>query len=347
MQKQEFLSKWLEIIKNSSAIMLEKQNFVNSLLKSIRNCSPRHTYDIAWMRAMLDILEKDEASPGKGGIMIDLHLTAARMISYYWDQTAFFELVQGPNPARQPDLIARTGELIKSYYRTIGIDGPVPFEKARFNTRLRGELEELVQAAVEILKNDVVAGFFSRGQWPENFHKYNRGEQTLLLSPAAASAISENSLLITETVYYRWTQILENYNLCPRLNRKIRIIDSPDPRDRQLSFYSKYLDLENPEHLCFICGRPVDREELQISHVIPWSCLCSDDIWNLVYTHGKCRWPGSRPVPSEFFIARLEKRNRKLLSLLDQHVEEDIVAGALQDAVSRDLLKKSWILYKN
>ncbi len=342
-QKQEFLSKWLEIIKKSSAVLVYKQDFVTRLLAAIRNCATRHTYDTAWARALVEVTAEAGSAAGGGDLEIDLRSTAAGMIKYYWDQTVYFGLVQGSNPCKQPDLNSRVRELIGEYYGNRRPGEPVRFVNAVFNPRLKERLEEHIGAATEILKNDVASRFLEKGRLQGEFINYSRGEDSLVLPQNAAAAIRENTPLITEAIYYRWAQILEKYNSSPRLNRKVRVIDTVELRDRPLSYYARYLDLENPGHQCFHCGQPVEDRDLLISHVIPWSYLCSDDIWNLVYTHRGCHAEKTGPVPPEFSVARLEKRNKALLVKLSEYAETDMVAGALQDAVKRNLVRKNWI----
>ncbi|MFZ5649577.1 MAG: HNH endonuclease [Bacillota bacterium] len=342
MQKQEFLSRWLEIIKKSSAMLVYKQNFINTLLGTIRNCSTRHTYDTAWARAVVEFLEGVRIGPEKSEVPVNIKDTAASMIRYYWDQTVYFGLLQGPNPLKQPEVVRRVQSLISEYYKNSRPMEPVPFQKTVFNPRLREMLDDHIHTAAEILKNDVIPRYIHKGHGHDQFIKYHKGEDYVEFPQPAALAVVENNILIIEAVYFRWAQILENFNTSPRLNKKVRVIDTDDLRDRPLTYYTKYLDIENPEHLCFQCGQPVADEDLFISHVLPWTYLCSDDIWNMVYTHKKCRSAKTEPAPSEFTIARLDKRNRNLLNKLASYVETDMVAGALQDAVNRGLLRKYW-----
>jgi len=341
-QKQEFLSRWLEIIKKSSALMIYKQNFINSLLGAIRNCSTRHTYDTAWIRSVVEVLESYNIGPDKSDIEIEIRDMAEKVIKYYWNQTVYFDLAQGSNPLKQPELIRRTRDLLKDYYKNRPAE-PVTLENTSFNTFQKEKLEEHIDTAGEILKNDVIPRYLLQGMGQEKYVIYKKGEEKIVLPHATAQAITENSRLIVEAAYYKWSQILENYNTSPRLNRKIRIIDTVNLRDRPLTFYTKYLDIENPEHLCFNCGQPITPEDLFINHVLPWSYLCSDDIWNLVYTHRSCRSTITGPLPSEFLVARLDKRNRSLLEKLASYVETDMVAGALKDSVTRGLVKKYWV----
>lgn len=346
MHKQEFLTRWLEIIKKSSAILVYKQDFVNRMLVAVRNCATRHTYDTAWARALVEVAGETKAGPEGSGTQIDLGITAARMIKYYWNQTLFFGLVQGANPCNQPELVRRVRDLIGEYQGNRRPADPVRFENTALTPYLKEKLAGHIEAAREILKNDVVERFLARGEVHGEFIRYSRGQDSIVLPTNAITAIRENRPLITEAIYYRWAQILEMYNSSPRLNRKVRVIDREDLRERPISYYSRYLDLENPGRLCFLCGQPVKEGDLSAMHVIPWSYLCSDDIWNLVYAHKSCQ-SARDPIPPEFFIARLEKRNRALLDKLCAYTGTDMAAGTLQDAISRNLVRKSWIGCQN
>jgi len=343
-QKQEFLSRWIEIIKRSSAAMVYKQNFVNAVLRAVRSCSTRHTYDTAWARAVVDEVAGQNIAPDKGEIAIDLKSTARKMAGYYWDQTAYFGLRQGPNPMRQPRLLREIEALLREYCRKGSLSSPTPFREAVLSPRLNEMLDQVVDTSLEIIKGEIIPRFQRNGQEKEPFINYLMGDNVLYIPQNAALAIAENRLLLVEAVYYRWAQLLEMYNTSPRLNKKVRIIDTEDLRDRPLNRYEKYLDMENPGRLCFYCGQPVDGGPPAIDHVLPWSYLCSDDVWNLVYAHQGCR-PGEygRVLP-QFFMARLEKRNSALMDQLAAYVEKDMVAGALKDAINHGIVRKYWTL---
>lgn len=344
MQRQEFLSRWIEIIKKSSATLVYKQNFVNSVLLAVRGCSTRHTYDTAWARAVVEAVEEKNTGPDSGEIAVDLRSVSVKMVGYYWDQTVYFNLCQGPNPLRQPRVLRGVRELIKDYFRDNSYSRPAPFRKAVFSQGQREKLEQLVDTTLDIVRGEVLTRFQLKGQAREEFLSYRGGEETLYLPQAAASAIKENSRLLVEAIYYRWSQILEMYNTSPRLNRKVRIIDTDNLRDHPLSQFEKYLDIENPDRLCFYCGQQVTGNSPSMDHIIPWAYLCSDDVWNLVYAHQDCRPSEYGRVLPEFFLARLEKRNRALLEKLSPYTESDTMAGILQHAVTRGTVRRNWIL---
>ncbi|RYD02492.1 hypothetical protein N752_24495 [Desulforamulus aquiferis] len=155
--------------------------------------------------------------------------------------------------------------------------------------------------------------------------------------------LKDNAILIFELINYRWSQILESYNTAPRICKKVRIIDEEKIRRKPLSRYIKYLDVENPEHICFICGQPVNKQDLAIDHVLPWSYLYSDNLWNLVYVHGSCNSSKSNNVPLEETVHRLEQRNIKLFSLLKEATSKDKIVAELKFANEHNLVRKFWV----
>ncbi len=95
--------------------------------------------------------------------------------------------------------------------------------------------------------------------------------------------IKEYSDILFELINYRWTQKLEEFNHSPRISKKVLGTDRERVRRGSLSKFRKYLDLENPHRICFFTNRPLSDQELSIDHLLPWSYLYSDDVWNLVY----------------------------------------------------------------
>lgn len=99
------------------------------------------------------------------------------------------------------------------------------------------------------------------------------------------------------------------------------------------------------ESNCSVCNKPI-HENPSIDHVIPWSYMYSDDLWNLVYTHKGCNSSKSNKIVSETEIEKLEQRNRKLLERLtklgvkDKHTEE------LQLSIDKDYVRKFWIGFR-
>ena len=80
-----------------------------------------------------------------------------------------------------------------------------------------------------------------------------------------------------------------------------------------LAKFKKYLDIENPNHFCFFTGKEIPDGSLSIDHVLPWSYLFSDDLWNLVYVDRSVNSAKGNKIPTKSHIAGLNARNLRLL----------------------------------
>ena len=69
--------------------------------------------------------------------------------------------------------------------------------------------------------------------------------------------IKDNSLLLLQLINYRWTQMLEVFNVAPKIAMKVRATnDNLEIKRANLKKYRTYLDLEfkHKEIRCFYCG---------------------------------------------------------------------------------------------
>ena len=105
------------------------------------------------------------------------------------------------------------------------------------------------------------------------------------------------------------------------------------------SKFKKYLYLENPERRCFITQELISDDE-SVDHVIPWSYLYSDDIWNLVLVKKGANSSKSNKIPEEELINKLEQRNEKLLELTEYESDKQI--EELRLAIQNDYVRKFW-----
>lgn len=139
--------------------------------------------------------------------------------------------------------------------------------------------------------------------------------------------------------------MLEGFNYSPRISRKVRAIDEDNIKRSSLKKFHKYLDLmfEDGQRKCFYCGEVIDSNDVSVDHVIPWSYMFSDDLWNLVYCHKGENSQKSNRLPSKEDIIRLENRN---VLLLDRMEPKSRDYDQLQIAVEKDYIKKFWTSFK-
>lgn len=321
--------------------------FLDNWYNILRNCNYDNTYKMSWAKAIVEIGLETNYSNNNDLIEITLEQIAHKIIKYYWNQTIFFNLIQGSNPLKPPKIISITKELIEKYQDELLTMQPVRFERIEYlfenNAVLFKHYTKAIKKIVSTLKSDVSYRFLNiSGKKILGIYQYKKGDNKLYIKKENLKLLKSNSQNIFDTINYRWSLILETFNSTPRICKKVKIIDDIDIKRRPLNRFMKYLDLDNQQHRCFICGDRIDNTLLSIDHVIPWSYLYSDDLWNLVYTHKSCNSAKNNIIPEERFIRKLEERNRRLLNILDgQSVDKNI--EELRLAVGSNYVRKFWI----
>ncbi|MHA1757772.1 MAG: HNH endonuclease domain-containing protein [Promethearchaeota archaeon] len=323
-----------------------KQDFLNTWLEIIRNAHINNTYKMAWARAITEIaceldIKKEEIHE------ITLYQIGEKFLKYYWNQTIFFNLNQGSNPSNPPRIFQLTKELIQHYQKIMNSRRPIKFERIDFNEKnLKKQYTKTLKQIESTLKRDVSYRFLRLSKKKiDNVYDYKQNDDRLFISKNNLKILKLNNQLIFELINYRWAQILEDFNFSPRICKKIRILDR-DVERGSLKKFGEYLDLANSERTCFICKKQIDPNDISIDHVIPWSFMYSDDLWNLVYVHKSCNSSKSNRLPSERDIFNLEERNVKLLDILKAKGIQNKMRLELELAIKQNLVRKFWISYK-
>ncbi|WP_212751472.1 HNH endonuclease signature motif containing protein [Pseudoalteromonas sp. S2721] len=309
-------------------------NFLNQFLLVIQNSSVDNTYKMAWARAIVE-LSINRTEP-----RIYLEEIAKVMLRNYWNQTIFFDLVQGSNPSKPPEFIKKVKYLINSFYVIQGTQIPKRFELVEHL------LDINYKKLVSILKRDVSWRFLNLGNEKAELYFYEQGADFILLENI--QVLAQNSSLLFDSINFRWTQILEQFNTSPRVAKKVKSMDLGESiRRKSLRPFWPYLDVTNSKRICFICRNPIHEDQLSIDHVIPWSFMYSDDLWNLVYAHKGCNSQKLNVIPSQLDIERLNSRNEKLLKQLKQtELANKKHTHELELAINQNYVEKFWISAK-
>ncbi|WP_258202272.1 HNH endonuclease [Paenibacillus endoradicis] len=322
-------------------------DFIDKWLHIIRNCSFDNTYKMAWGKAITEIaVEYDEKVALEDTSLIEIQLRdiAKKVLRYYFEQTMFFDLQQSSNPVKPPVVITIAKNLIVDYQALSGSVKPVKWFRSNIESVCSAEYEKSVSATVKALKTDVSYRFLRvEGREVDGVYQYEKKADSLFIRNDSLLVLKANRLIVLDAINYRWTQMLENFNHSPRLSKKVKIIDEDQVLRKPLGKYAVYLEVENPEFHCFLCGSKIEAETPAIDHVIPWSYLYSDDVWNLVYAHQSCNSSKSNMIPSEEMIQRLEERNVVLLQRMNEQGKLDKHVSELELAIESNLVRKFWI----
>lgn len=313
-----------------------------SFKQIIREFSYDNTYKAAWAKALVEL--SSELPIVGDEVEITLEQIARKYLKYYWNQTIFFDLIQGSNLQKAPEVVTTVKALINAYFEAVGSTQPVLFERAESKLPQKA-YQRALSKTVSTLKKDVSYRFLNLGGKKLSIYQYEKGDNSLLISAELLQELRDNERDLFDLINYRWGMILETFNSSPRINKKVKIMDEREIKRKPLTKYKQWLDIENPSHKCFICGEVIPDGELSIDHVIPWSYMYSDDLWNLVYVHKGCNSTKSNVIPSKTTIAALKKRNELLLDKYnEEHREEgksipkDI--GSLEIAIENNFVDK-------
>lgn len=307
-------------------------DYLKQLTYIITNGAMDNTYKMSWIRSIVETCEKE---PKK---IIHFDELSPLIFKYYWNQSIFFNLQQGPNLNKKPKIQQLVEERIKEY-KTVNGTQPKTFIKVKDKIKIP------IQQISSVLKQDVSSRFLVVGK--EQFNTYDYDLEKRIIRILNPELIKEYSDILYQLINYRWTQKLEDLDGSPRISKKIRGVDRENtPRRQNLKSFYKYLDIENPERRCFITGDKISDNKLSVDHVIPWSYMYSDDLWNLVYVKSSVNSSKNNRLPNEDMIYKLEHRNKKLSELLKSNRVQGKHVGELGISIKNNYVRHHWTGFK-
>ena len=295
----------------------------------IKNCSVSNTYKMGWSKSIVECCFEDNSEE-----LIHFDKISMKMFKYYWNQTIFFDLQQGSNPNKPPTFVSYVKSKIEEYQSQYGFQ---PKEFERIEDKVDVDLKYLNRILIE----NVSYRFLEVGGKDYDLYELDKKERTIRVKNPRI--LKEYSDILFEVINYRWVQILETYNSSPRISKKIKITDRGGVKRKPLGKFKRYLQLTDKR--CFISGEEFDGD-LSIDHLIPWSFMFSDDIWNLVFVKQKYNSSKSNRIVDESEIIKLEERNIKLLHRMKEEGMKDKNYSELEFSIERNLLRKFWIRFK-
>ena len=96
-------------------------------------------------------------------------------------------------------------------------------------------------------------------------------------------SLKEYSFVLSQLINFKWAQLLEKFNHSPRIASKVKgISDNTIKRSSLTKYKNILLKSNNYQAIDFYTGKVLQENDISVDHVIPWSFMYSDDIWNLV-----------------------------------------------------------------
>ncbi len=311
-------------------------SYINDWLTIIEQMKNDNTYKLAWGRAIIECISLKHCSEDNEHIIVDFDDISRCMIKYYWNQMFFFHLKQSPYKDKEPIICSDVNQLIEEWKKKKGNLIPKWYseEEVRKNNK---ELFDVILKDVSKTLHENVSWRFMNipGKITLHIYKYDKDNSRLYFYYKDALLIrDEYGILLSKLLNYKWTQLLETFNYHPRIALKVSSLSNNIIRRNDLSKYKEELPKEHDgKAVDFYTGEELSDEDISIDHVIPWSFMYSDDIWNLVITSRSHNSSKSNSIPDVEVIERLKERNERLKKIVG-----DSYRLSIEEAMRNDYL---------
>lgn len=228
--------------------------------------------------------------------LLPLEAIGNEFAKMYWNQTVIFHL-------RQAVSLTKEAEVIKAIRGIAQIHGVRRY--AEIPDSAKATLRRTMARILPI--NVLIAFHASKPASMPPLYQWSKKQPYIELSPQALSFLKIQGLALETVANYHWADFLEATNrLAPRIIQKVK---REGARRGSLAPFLKLLSSDG-EETCFYCGRTFDETvRPTVDHVIPWSFLVDDPLWDLVLACGRCNGAKSDLLPDPEFIDKLVRRN--------------------------------------
>ena len=318
----EYIKKWLQLIEKMS-------NF--------------NTYKLAWGRSIIEAVEcNDYEKLDDNTDQISMDKISLNVLRYYWNQTYFFNLKQCGSYSKAT-IMTSVNSLITKYQDLTENTFPVWFDEALVEIKKKDL--SFFNKTIKDISRCLIANpyrYFVHLEKDKylDIYSLSNDKKYLLLKHEDLLALNEYGFILSELLNYRWSQLLENYNAAPKINQKVNRISENKIRRASLKHFIKFLmEATDNKPIDFYTGVELAKDNISVDHVIPWSFMYSDDIWNLVLTSKKNNSSKNNKIPTKEQIELLKERNNKLLNIID----DDKMKEELNTAVDNQYVDKYYM----
>ena len=309
--------------------------YIDQWISVIENMKNENTYKLAWGRALVECVFHDRYEKDIfGQYLVSLSSIAECMLRYYWNQTFFFHLRQSPirKDQRIASIVRITEELIEKYKAKTKSNIPVWFDRVQLELDVK-DYQDAIKKIAHVLPNDVSWRFKRVNNEFLPIYEYDETKRSsyVIFKEEEVKYIKSYAIVLSKLLNYKWAQLLERFNYSPNIVKKVNSISETNiPRNSSAIHQIRnelLKQFQGGDPIDFYSGEILQPEEISLDHVIPWSFMYSDDIWNLVLTSRSINSSKSNSIPSQQTIDRLKVRNDQIVDLLDDKYKIEMEAA--------------------
>jgi hypothetical protein len=266
---------------------------IGDIAALMRHARKSASYKPALLKALVRCCQHSDE------LHIPLDAIGREFTKLYWNQMVVYHLRQATSLSKESTavkLIRRTAQAYKAH------------DLARLPAAGRAKIDGQMS---KLLTVNVLSAFHaSRPLGMLLLYHWEPGQDHVVVTQQVHSFLRSQAPALELVANFYWAEFLEGCNrLAPRIVQKV----SRDGSSRKS--LQKYLNILRDESnvQCFYCEARFGEQRVPtVDHVIPWSFLLEDDLWDLVLACSKCNSAKSDWLPDHAFIQKLLRRNRGL-----------------------------------
>ncbi len=310
-------------------------SYLEKWLKVIDGMRNVNSYKLAWGRSLIELCHASNC--GDDFVVFSFDQISENFLKYFWNQTYFFKFYQGPAKTK-PVIQQITEELINLYQREEKSTLPVWFDQAKIVfLRDKKQYTKYLSKISKAMSVDVAWRFTNIDNEEVDLYTLNHHERTVTFTQVQVHTIKDHAFVLSQLINYRWAQLLEKFNQSPRIASKVKGMSDEQLRRSSLTKFKQALlkQFYDGKVIDFYTDEILDPNDISIDHVIPWSFMYSDDIWNLVITSKSRNSSKSNTKITVEYIEKLKQRNQLIESLLPESFRNDLVEAKEHDFVDK------------
>lgn len=269
------------------------------------------TYKYGLLKSILDNLLS--VKKADRGMELSLGEIFAKFAENYWNLITKYHLKQMHANSRYS-----CTEIEKIYQKAI--EGSPLAGELDFGCLPEKDRYHIIADVTSKCKRCVVGALYE--EFDGCLYGFSFDEGSIWISPAAYEFMLKYKPEIEQLNYYAWAKFLEKVNSDDVLVRVLSKLDQSTPRRNDLSVYRDILWKEFEDNHCFYCGCKLKRS-VHVDHVIPWSFVKEDHLWNFVLACPRCNEKKNNKLPSEPVLARVIIRNEQLSQQNSSEIEDE------------------------
>lgn len=275
-----------------------ESNLFSSISHSLFSGTHVTTYKYCFLKSLLDnLFSADE------NYFIPLESISSTFAGVYWNMINVYSIPQKARGDKNIEPFVET--LVHSFVKKR------PYlEGVRFESVNEEDKEAYIKSSYNEFIKYVVGAFYS--DTDGLLYGFSKKAGELWLNEKSFSFLSDNKVLLDQVNYYEWLKMCEKIlDSCKQRIGNLSTVLEDITKRADLTIFKNELNSFSKTETCFYCGKHLT-SSAHLDHVISWSFIKKDQLWNLVFACPSCNESKNDKTPSKEFIEKLIQRNKDL-----------------------------------